>query len=120
MREQLTPDEESLLIRTPNFHPMYDKVRELVRKAFEADQRGYLYHLFVDDHPRWGYDSKEGFDFIAESDEVAIDMAHKYVPVVLKVADMYMKGSTHGFRLFHRDRLVFEYEPPSAAVITSR
>ena len=101
----------------------------------DADERGHLYFLFVEGHPKCGYTPKEGYEegwnLVAESETEAIEEAFRKALLLCRVdidcvpypqmvdeVDVYPQYVTHGFRLFHRKRLILEYVPPTQEEIT--
>ena len=108
LKEQFTP-EEVFRMKAPDLLPLYHHICELNQRMSEADQRGHLYRLFIDGCDMCDYDPKEGEIIIAESDEKAIDDIRKGVYIGTDEIDVF----SYKFRLYQRDRLVFEHDSPS-------
>ena len=109
LREQFT-SEEIFRMKAPDLLPLYQHVCELNQRMIEADQRDHLYRLFINCNDVCDYDAEEGKIIIAESDEKALDIVRRGIYIGTEEIDVFL----HKFRLYHKGRLVFEHEPPSA------
>jgi len=90
----------------------------------EAERRGHVYQLFVDGDDKLYSNPEEGTLFQAESDEEAMQFAYQWA----RNSSCKLDGSdiinglhypTHGYKLFHRGRLVADYVPPNPEDVAS-
>jgi hypothetical protein len=86
------------------------------RARIAADRHGYLYQLFIDG---WDYpNSEEGELFSAETLKEAKKSAYwrawrKSCKMDNRDTTKDARYSTHGYRLFHKGKLIVDYKPPT-------